>query len=195
MNNSELKVKLIMAVRDYQFQKREEGEHGIDFTATDSDSDSKILLRIINDPHTKSGVVGVRSIREMVENIEEEDYDKGMAIGGRFSAAAKRVMGEKDIEMVSNKFMPTFKPKNLYFRLQEYVDELCEDKCGNVPETESECEGYSQGDYSCQIRLISDNAAFHFKRGWVDLLQKDFIQLLEVGKAMKEEKAEDTDID
>lgn len=143
----------------------------------------------------KSGVVGVRSIREMAETLEEENFDKGIAIGGRFSAAAKRVMGEKGIEMVSDKFMPTFKPKNLYFRLQEYVDELCMEKCGMVPEKESECKGYSQGDYSCQIRLISDNAAFHFKRGWVDLLQKDLIQLLEVGRQMKETEEGDTESD
>lgn len=183
-----------MAVRDYECQEREEEDYGTDFTALNSESDQKVLLRIITNPHTKSGVVGVRSIREMAEAIEEKQYDKGIAIGGRFSSAAKRVMGEEGIEMVSKKFMPTFKPKNLYFRLQEYIDGLCKEKCGMVPEKESDCEGYSQGDYSCQIRLISDNSAFHFKRGWTDLLQKDFIQLLEVGEKMKE-REEDTNSD
>lgn len=32
--------------------------------------------------------------------------------------------------------------------------------------------------YSCNVRLISDNATFHFNRGWVPLLQDDLRSLL-----------------
>lgn len=195
LNNMELKAKLIMTVRDYECQEIERWDRGVDFTAFDGNSNHKTLLRIVTEPHTKSGVVGVRSVREMAETMEEEQYDKGIALGGRFSAAAKRVTKEKGIELVSDKFMPPFNPQNLYLKLQKYVDDLCKAKCGMVPEKESDCEGYSQGDYTCQIRRISDNAAFHFERGWTDLLQKDFMQLLAVGKSMNESNDGDTNSD
>jgi hypothetical protein len=40
--------------------------------------------------------------------------------------------------------------------------------------------GSMRNHYSCNVRLISDNATFHFKRGWVSLLQGDLLSLLEI---------------
>ena len=40
--------------------------------------------------------------------------------------------------------------------------------------------GSTRNHYSCNVRLISDNATFHFKRGWIPLLQGDLRSLLEI---------------
>lgn len=188
LGNMELKAELVMAVRDYRCEERESQDMGIDFTASDVNSDEKMLLRVITEPHTKSGIVGVQSVREMAETMDKDKIDEGVAIGKRFSAAAKRVMREKGIQMVSDKFMPSFKPQKLYLKLQEHTDNLCKSKCGKIPKKESDCRGHSNGNYSCKIRLISDNASFHFERGWIDLLQKDFMQLLELRSSIDESK-------
>ena len=34
--------------------------------------------------------------------------------------------------------------------------------------------------YTCDVRVISDNADFHFEKGWVNLLQNDIEQLLKI---------------
>ncbi|NIQ07367.1 MAG: hypothetical protein GWO20_17075, partial [Candidatus Korarchaeota archaeon] len=149
----EKKAELVMAVRDYECKDRKNWDRGVDFTASDTESDDKTLLRIITEPHTKSGIVGVQSVRDMIETIDKKKYDEGIAIGKKFSVAAKRTMREEGIEMVSEDFMPSFKPQKLYLKLQEYVDDLCKTKCGKVPKKESDCKGYSDGKYSCKIRL------------------------------------------
>ena len=40
--------------------------------------------------------------------------------------------------------------------------------------------GTARTHYSCNVRLISDNAGFHFKRGWISLLRDDLRSLLEI---------------
>lgn len=180
----ELKAELVMAIRDYKCEERERWNEGIDFSASDAESDDKMLLRIITKPKTRSGVVSVNTVRKMANTMKQKHYDEGVLISKRFSAAAKRVMRKKGIQMVSDKFTPSFKPQRLYLKIQNHIDNLCKAECGLVPKKESDCKGYSKGHYSCKIRLISDNASFHFERGWIDLLQKDFMQLLAVRNSM-----------
>jgi hypothetical protein len=162
----ELKAELIMAIRDYECEERQRWDKGIDVTALDAKSDDKILLRLITKPKSKSGIVGVNAVRKMGETMKRENYDKGVLISKRFSAAAKEEMMRENIQMVSKKFMPSFKPQKLYLRIQSYIDDLCKAKCGQIPEKESDCKGYSKGSYSCKVRLISEDASFHFERGW-----------------------------
>ena len=120
----------------------------------------------------------------MVETMKHEDYEKGVLISERFSKAAEREMDQRGIQMVSNACTPLFKPQRLYLTIQDCVDDLCEAKCGHIPKKESDCKGYSEGHYSCKIRLISDDAVFHFERGWMPLLQNDLIQLLALQMSM-----------
>lgn len=181
----ELKAELVMAVRGYECEGKESWDEGIDFTASDAELDEKILLRVVTDPKSNSGTVGVDVVREMVETIEQEDYDRGFLIGERFSEAARRETNRKGIQLFSDRHMPLFRPQKLYLTLQDCIDDLCKAKCGRVPEKESDCEGRdSDGSYSCRIRLISDNASFHFERGWTTLLREDLIQLLTLRKLM-----------
>lgn len=44
-----------------------------------------------------------------------------------------------------------------------------------------DCRGKAvESKYTCDIRLISDNADFHFEKGWIALLQHDLKQLLTI---------------
>jgi hypothetical protein len=173
----ELDAKLVMMVEDYECAERQIRAEGIDFTASDVKSDDKILLRLITEPKSKSGVIGVDDVRKMIEKMEHENYDKGVLISKRFSEAATEELGEKGIKIVSEKFMP-YKPRELYLRLQDCIDGLCKAKCDQVSKRESNCWGCSKSRHSCKIRLISDDASFHFDHGWTKLLQNDFKRLL-----------------
>jgi len=181
----ELKAELVMTVRDYKFEEKQRCDGGTDFSALDVKSNDRILLRVVTEPKTRSGVVGVDVVRTMVETMEDGNYDKGVLISERFSKAAKNEMRQESIQMISEKFMPQFNPQRLYLRIQDCVDDLCEAKCGKIPKTESDCEGKDlENHYSCKIRLISDNAAFHYDNAWLNFLQADLTQLLTLRKTI-----------
>lgn len=167
-----------MAMEDYEFVKRRKLVEGIDLTVSNGNSDNRILLRIITEPKTKSGIVDLKAVMKMSETLKHENYDQGILISKKFTVAARQEMRRKNIQMVSEKFMPLFEPQKLYLKIQEYVNDLCKTKCGKVPEKESDCNGYSRGGYTCEVRLISDDALFHLEHGWTNLLQNDVRRLL-----------------
>lgn len=176
----ESKAELIMAIQDYECEERQRWDRGVDYIAADAKSDDKILLRLITEPKSKSGFIGVDAVRKMSEILKHENYDRGVLIGKKFSEAAREEMRRDDIQMISERLPPSFTPQKLYLRIQDYIDDLCEVKCGKVPKKQSDCKGYSEGTYSCKIRLISDDASFHFERGWTNLLQNDLKRLLRI---------------
>ena len=174
------KVEIILAMKDYNCEERQKVDGGIDIIASDGKSDDRVLLRIINEPKSKAGIVGRDAVLKLNETLKSENYDKGILISKRFTVAARQEMRRKDIQMVSEKVMPSFKPEELYIKMQNYIDDLCKVKCGKVPEKESDCKGYSEGCYSCKVRLISDDFLFHFERGWTDLVQNDLRRLCSI---------------
>lgn len=188
--NVELKAELVMAIKGYECEERKSWDEGIDFVASDAKSDEKILLRAITDPKSNSGILGVDTVREMAETIEHEDYDRGVLVGERFSEAAQNETDRKGILMVSKDFTPPVTPQKLYLTIFDCVDDLCKAKCGRVPEKESDCRGNdSDGKYCCKIKLISDNASFHFERGWTNLLKQDLVKLLKLRKSISLQNA------
>jgi hypothetical protein len=118
----------------------------------------------------------VDAVRKMLETMRDDDYDKGFLVGKRFTEAAELEMTEKNIQRISDDYMPPVSPERLFFTINEQVNGLCKTKCGKVPLTESDCDGYASGE-SCNIRIVSDNASFHFERGWITLLKNDFKKL------------------
>jgi hypothetical protein len=172
-------AELFMAMRNYSCEDREKWDEGVDITALDTESNKKILLRIV-ESKTKSGFVGINAVRKMLEDMEREEYDKGFLFGKRFTAAAKQELMQNDIQRISEQYMPTFKPERLYLRINNYVNELCKAKCGKIPKKESDCKG------DCRIRVISDNASFHFEQGWINMMKKDLKQLLSMNNSKKQ---------
>jgi guanylate kinase len=174
------KAEVISAVRGYEKGKTRRMESKVDLTVSPSESDGKILMRIITETNSKSCYVGVDTVREMSETLKKRKYDKGILIGRRFTEAAKREMKHENIEAFSEAITPNFKLEQLYLVISSYVEKLCRTKCGRVPLKESDCKGYVDDHYSCDVRLISDNSSFHFEHGWVDFLKKDLAKLLAI---------------
>jgi hypothetical protein len=184
----ECKAELFMAIKNYECEERQGWDRGVDFVASDAKSNDKILLRVITEPKSRSGVVGVDAVKNMAEIMEHEQCAKGVLISKSFSNAAKEEMNRKSIQRVSEEFMPPFKLQTLYITIYDYVDDLCKAKCGKAPEKKADCKGYVKGHYHCNIRLISDNAAFHFAQEWRSLLQHDFMRLLAMRNSVKNQK-------
>jgi hypothetical protein len=168
-------AELVMVLRDYCCKKRGTWDEGIDITALDESAREKILLRVIT-TKSKSGFYGVDAVQSMVDAMKRGRYDKGFLIAKRFTNAAKEEMAKNNIQRISESHMLPFKPERLYLQLNTYVEKLCKAKCGKVPEAESDCQS------DCKVRVISDNATFHFENGWLQLLKNDFKQLLMLQK-------------
>ena len=164
-------AELVMALRDYNCKERGECDEGIDITALDAKAKEKILLRVLTSK-SKSGFYGVGAVRSMLDVMKRGRYDKGFLIAKRFTNAAKEEMVKNNIQRISEKHMLPFKPDRLFLQINNYVNKLCKEKCGKVPELESDCQN------DCKVRVISDNASFHFDNGWIRLLKNDFKQLL-----------------
>ena len=133
------KANLISAMRNYKRKRTSRKERRVDYTVSPSEDNRKILIRMITEPKSKSGHISVDTVREMIEFLEKNNYDKGILIGKRFTNAAKREMKNADIEMVSDAISPTFKVNQLYSMIGKYVDKLCKEKCGEVPSKDSDC--------------------------------------------------------
>lgn len=174
----ELKAELVMAIKGYECEGKQRWDEGMDFSASDSNSDDKILLRVMT-PKSKYGVVGLDEVKNMIRTMNDKDCDKGILISEKFSNAARREMDRENIQMILAEHMTSFKPQRVYLTIQDCINDLCKAKCGLVPKKESDCKGYSEGHYSCKIRLISDDASFHFEHQWINLLMHDLIRLLE----------------
>ncbi len=179
------KAEVISAVRDYENRRIRRKEKKVDLTVSPSDSDDKILIRVITEAKSKSGYVGVDTVKEMSAVLKKQNYDKGILIGKRFTEGAKSEMEHEDIEAVSERIAPHLKVERLYLAIEGCIENLCRAKCGHVPVKESECKGYVDGNYSCDVRLISDNASFHLEHGWIGFLKKDLAKLLAIEKALR----------
>lgn len=177
------KAEVISAVRDYEKGRIRRKEKKVDFTVSPPDSDDKILIRVITETQSKSGYVSVDIVRDMSEVLKERSYDKGILVGNRFTEAAKREMKQENIEAVSERIVPYFKVEQLYLAIEGCIGNLCREKCGQIPVKESDCKGYVDGGYFCDVRLISDNASFHLEQGWIGFLEKDLAKLLAIEKA------------
>lgn len=174
------KAKLISVLRDYRRKKTSRKERRIDYTVSPAKEDKKILIRAITEPKSKSGHISVDTIHEMIDFLKRNNYDKGILIGKKFTKAAKREMENANIEVVSEAISPTFKLERLYSTIGNYVEKLCRTKCGRIPLKDSDCKGFVEGHYSCDVRLISDNADFHYKKDWINFLESDLVKLLAI---------------
>lgn len=178
-------AKLISAVRGYQLERTRRKEEIVDFTVSPSESDDRILIRVIAGHKGKSGYVGIDTVKKMSRTLERRHYDKGILVGRRFTEAAKSEMKREEIETVYEG-IPRFRLDKLYLVIQDHVDVLCNAKCGQAPEKELDCKGYSNGGYTCKVRLISDDAGFHFEHGWPSLLARDLVKLLAIEEDLKD---------
>lgn len=177
------KAKLISVVRNYTRKRTASKDKHVDFTVSPCGNNEKILMRAITETKTKSGYVGLDTVRKMVEFLKKKQYDKGILIGKKFTSSAKKEIMGANIELISDNFSPQFKLERLYSTINSYVEKICRKRCGKIPTNDSDCKGFDGGNYSCQVRLISDNADFHYKKTWKNFLKKDLIKLMTIEKS------------
>lgn len=176
-------AEVVLAVRGYETLDIRKKESLMDYTVSPQKSDDKILVRVIIETSSKTGYVGVDSVKEMNDLLEKRNYDKGVLVGKRFTEAAKNEMKRDKIEMISDTVKPHFKSMKLFSIINDYTQKLCKAKCGQIHLKDSNCKGHMDGNYSCDVRLTSDNADFHFEHGWTRFLEKDLMKLLAIEKS------------
>lgn len=184
-NNLLEMAELIIEYRGYDETDVTRSEKTIDIRASKLDSDEGILVRVVTNPQTGASVIGVDKAKEMVETLAKMDTKHGIILGDRFTNAAKRVLNENSIEFFTGKqnIIKTIDPEQLYVKINEFVQRLCEDKCEKQPLSASECTGVTVEtgtfkEYTCKIRQISDNADVHYEHRWWTMLQNDLRDLL-----------------
>lgn len=180
------KAQLVMAVSGYENAERRRWGEGIDYLASQPKSGAKMLLRIVTEPRSKSGVTGLDVVKQMSEVMKRDGIDKGVLISESFTEAAAQGMRRDRIEMVSDKLPARFDARRLYLAMRRYAGNLCQTKYGYVSKKQPDCPGKCAEDcHSCDVRVISDNASFHFERGWVELVRGDFEALIGLDNSIR----------
>lgn len=178
-------AELIIEYRGYDEADVTRDENTIDILASKPESDEGILVRVVTSPQNGASVIGVDKAKEMEETLAKMEVEHGIILGDRFTNAAKRVLKESSIEFFTGKqnIIQSINPDQLYIKINEFVQHLCEEKCGKLPLSASECTGVTKEtgefmEYTCKIRQISDNADVHYEHRWWTLLQNDLRDLL-----------------
>ena len=181
--SAEEKAGVIIALRNYKCERKKKRSDGVDFSVLDSASDEKILMRSLN-LQTKAGFVSVDDVKRMLKDMKTQKCDRGVLISRRFTNAATEEMALGKIQQVSDEYMPPASLENIYGTLNEHVSSLCKTKCGAASSKQSDCQSWRDGS-ECRVKTISNNASFHFERGWTSLLNGDLRQLLSLPKNLK----------
>lgn len=178
-------IELMKTLHGYEMEGINTEIGSIDYIASGDDDEEK-LLRVIIDPWLNAGKLDFKKTTKIVESLEKEDYDEVVIMAEEFTEASLRILRENNIDYLS----PTMKPRYSIFEvmdaIQRLTHELCRAKCGKVPTREGDCKGHQEGEYTCPVRLVSDNADFHAERKWPWLLKKDFSQLVNLRREMNE---------
>jgi len=211
-------AELFMEVRGYQQKEVQFDGETMDITASTPDADETVVMHIVTESKLKSKGVGVEQVANAKQILKEPEVDRVIVFGKNFTQAARSNLRDDGIAFfsTSQRFISTLNPRELYARILNCVDELCQSRCGHVPQSEAECDGYS-GDptpcpvcggegrtngsrclkcagtglratqYACDVRLLSDNADFHVAHGWKILLQHDLLAILTMLRALNQE--------
>lgn len=186
-------IELMKAIHGYEREGINEEIGSIDYVAS-GDGQGEKLLRVIPEPEPNPSRVYFEMTTRIVESLEKEDYDEVVIMAEDFTDASKKLLREENIEYMTPDTRPRYSIFELIDAIHRVTYELCRAKCGRVPMSEVDCEGYQPsvrkghqaGKYTCPVRLISDNADFHAERGWKWLLKKDFSQLVTLRKEVNE---------
>jgi len=187
MSNVEMtvkdKVEFLFAIRNLKIGRKEKWAEGTDFVASDVVADDKVLVRMV-DPRSKSRYVGADIVKDMLKAMRRKNCERGFIVADRFTGAAVEEMRLCNIQQVSEDYMPPVASENIVLTINDCINNLCRAKCGSAPLQEADCRALLK-DKPCRVRSISDDALFHYERGWTDLLKNDLRQLLAMNKTAK----------
>ncbi len=177
------KIEFLFAVKNLKIGRKEKWAEGTDFVASDVIADDKVLVRTV-DPRNKSGYVGADVVKDMLKTMRRKNCERGFIVADRFTGAAIDEMQLCNIQQFSDTYMPPVASENIVLTINDCISSLCRTKCGAAPLQENDCRAVSK-DKQCRVKSISDDAMFHYERGWTDLLKNDLRQLLAMNKTPK----------
>ena len=180
-----IQIELLKAIHGYEKNGVNDEIGSINYVAS-GDGDEKKLLRVIIDRKDNISKANTDTIRTTIEFLENEDYDKAVILSEEFTEGAKSLIRKKkNLNYIFPELHPHSIP-DIVYATQIKTGELCKLRCGKVPKTERDCKGYQDGEYTCPVRRISDDADFHAERKWLQLLMNDFSKLVTLWRELIE---------
>ena len=177
-------VELLKTLRDYTYYEFNDELGAIDYT-TDGGEEMKNLMRVVVDSHHQASNASMNIVAQTLEDLNEGGFNKAILVANDITSASRSlVMKADNLNIIHPKWQ-----NHTNFDLMRAINMktilLCKMKCGKPPKKEDDCKGISSGSYVCEVRRTSDDADFHMKMGWGDLLRGDFKRLLEIQGEMK----------
>jgi len=177
-------VELLKTLRDYTYYEFNDELGAIDYT-TDGGEEKKNLMRVVVDSHYQASNATMNIVAQTLEDLNEGGFNKAILVANDITSASRSlVMKADNLNIIHPKWQ-----NHTNFDLMRAINMktilLCKMKCGKPPKKEDDCKGISSGSYVCEVRRTSDDADFHMKMGWGDLLRGDFKRLLEIQEEMK----------
>ena len=170
-------IELLKAIHGYEKNGVNDEIGSIDYVVS-GDGNEKKLLRVIINPKAYSSKANTATIRTTKEFLESENYDEAVILAEEVTKGAKSLIREKkNLHYISTGLERPYSITELIYAIQKKTGELCKLRCGKVPKTEKDCKGYQDGEYTCPVRRVSDDADFHADRRWLQLLTDDFSKL------------------
>ncbi len=147
------KAELLMELRGYKMEDLHRDGEIIDINASKPDSDETVLIRVVTESEQRLDDVGVDKVRELERTLEKRDIDKIIMLGRSFTDSARRDLGQYGMEFFSDKrkIISALSREELYSKILDCVNELCKIECGSIPQSEDECQGYSEGSSVCSL--------------------------------------------
>lgn len=177
-------VELIKCLEEPGEPMLNEDEGSVDYII---DGDEKKLIRVLVDENSEIAPAYVEKIRSIINELDEEKFQKAVIITKRITDSAYDLVAEhENLEIITPTMKNNFSLVEMLSAVQMKTVRLCKIKCGKAPETRDDCKGKQGREYLCDIRRISDDATFHATMKWKDVLQEDFNNLCELERTMLE---------
>jgi hypothetical protein len=146
------KAELLMELEGYERESVKRSDTAIDLKVSKPDSDETVLMHIVTDANSQTDTIGANKVKAIKQLVEREDVDKLIVFGEKFSTAAKKELkAQKDIDFFSEekRVFTRIAPIQLYSIIMDYVNQLCQLKCGAIPTSTSDCHGYTENPRTC----------------------------------------------
>jgi len=171
-------IELLKALHVYEKNGFNNEVGSIDYVSSVGGAEKK-LLSVIIDPKANVSKANTDTIKTINEFIDNENYDEAVILAEEVTKGAKSLIRDKkNLRYISPDLKSPYSISELIYAIQKKSGELCKIRCGKVPESEKDCKGYQDREYTCQIRSISDDADFHADRKWLQMLMNDFSKLV-----------------
>jgi hypothetical protein len=177
-------VELLKTLQNYSYYEFNYELGAIDYT-TDGDEERKSLMRVVVDSHHQSSNASMNIVAQTLEDLDGGGFDEAVLVANDITSASRLLVMKADNLNVIHPRKQNHTNFDLMRAINKKTMRLCKMNCGKTPTSEEDCEGISSGSYVCEVRRISDDADFHVKMGWGDLLISDFKRLIEIQKGMK----------